>query len=144
MPSLADLLAQVEQPKRPRIFVSYQHDLDQPYYEQFSQMFHDAYECVFNKSLDDPVDSTNTDYIMQRIRDENISGTSCTFVLVGTTSHERKYIDRKIKATLDKEHGLIGVQLPNVVPNYLTGRVVVPSRLSANINSGYALWLSWH
>ena len=142
MPYLADLLAQIQQPKRPRIFVSYQHDPDQPYYDKFSQLFHDAYECVFDNSLDDPVDSTNTDYIMQRIRDEYITGTSCTIVLVGPTSYQRKYLDWEIKATLDKEHGLIGVRLPTA-PVTPDNKVVVPRRLHANIQSGYALSLSW-
>lgn len=45
-------------------------------------------------------------------------------------------------ATLQDEHGLIGVQLPTapVTPN---NTVNVPLRLNDNINSGYALWLSW-
>jgi hypothetical protein len=152
---LADLLANI-QPKpptpswdnvfaglkitlRPRIFVSYQHSSDQYYYNLFSQAFHDAYETVYDNSLRDEIDSDDNDYIIQRIRDEFITGTSCTVVLVGPTSYQRKYIDWEIKATLDKQHGLIGLQLPNVVPNY-RGMVTLPGRLNANINCGYALW----
>ena len=141
-PSLADVIIQ---PKRPRIFVSYQHSSDQYYYNLFSQTFHDAYETIYDNSLRNEIDSDDNDYIIQRIRDEFITGTSCTIVLVGPTSYQRKYLDWEIKATLDKEHGLIGVQLPNVVPAP-NGMVLIPPRLNANINSGYALWqgISWH
>jgi hypothetical protein len=160
-PSLSELLAAIQpppQPKpfdlskfieylppvtiRPRIFASYQHATDQYYYNEFSRIFHDTHECVYDGSLDDEIDSNDHDYIKQRIRDEFIAGTSCTVVLVGPTSYQRKHIDWEIKATLDKEHGLIGVQLPNLTiqPNTT---VIVPDRLHFNIRSGYALWLTW-
>jgi hypothetical protein len=149
-PSLADLirpaptlntsfLAELLKPKRPRIFVSYQHSSDQYYYNLFSSTFHDSYEAVYDNSLRDEVDSEDTEYIIQRIRDEFITGTSCTIVLVGPTSYQRKYIDWEIKATLDREHGLIGLQLPNVIPDN-NGIVLVPPRFNVNINSDYALW----
>jgi hypothetical protein len=51
-------------------------------------------------------------------------------------------VDWEIKATLDKQHGLVGVQLPNLVANS-QGLVYLPTRLNANINSGYARWISW-
>jgi hypothetical protein len=79
---------------------------------------------------------------MQSIRDSNISGTSCTIVLCGTVTHGRKYVDWEIKGTLDKEHGLVGVQLPTA-PITTTNLVTVPMRLSENINSGYAVWVGW-
>lgn len=131
--------------KRPRIFFSYQHATDQYYYHEFSRIFHDTHECVYDSSLDDEIDSDDHDYIKQRIRDEFISGTSCTIVLIGPTTYQRKHVDWEIKATLDKQHGLIGIQLPNVVPDPY-GRVLVPTRFNANINSGYALWqgFTWH
>ena len=154
-PSLADLIAAMQprppllgdyftETKRPKIFVSYQHSTDQYYYNEFSRIFHEGYESIYDNSLARSIDSDNSDYVIQRIRDEFITGTSCTIVLVGPTSFQRKYLDWEIKATLDKEHGLIGIQLPNVFPDY-NGIVRVPPRLNANINSGYALWqeLSW-
>lgn len=127
---------------RPKIFFSYQHATDQYYYNEFSRLFHDTHECVYDNSLDDEIDSDDDDYIKQRIRDEFITGTSCTVVLVGPTSYQRKHLDWEIKATLDKQHGLIGVRLPNL-PVQPNNTVVVPSRLHHNIRSGYALWLTW-
>jgi len=49
---------------------------------------------------------------MRGIRENFITGTSCTIVLCGAQTHLRKYVHWEIKATLDKEHGLIGVNLP--------------------------------
>jgi hypothetical protein len=79
---------------------------------------------------------------MRRIREDHIRGSSCTVVLVGRDTPLRKYVDWEIMATLETDHGLIGVQLPTapLTPN---NTVNVPARLSDNINSGYALWLSW-
>lgn len=163
-PSLADLLIKIQpqpQPKpfdvsildgilpkvtlRPRIFVSYQHSCDQYYYNEFSRIFHDNYETVYDTSLERRIDSEDSEYVMQRIRDEYLTGTSCTIVLIGPTTYQRKFIDWEIKATLDKEHGLIGIQLPNLAPNYLN-QVLLPERLTANIKSGYALWqgFTWY
>lgn len=50
----------------------------------------------------------------------------------------RKYVDWEIKATLDKQHGLIGVKLPTLqVRNNGCGK---PARLQDNIDTGYAVW----
>jgi hypothetical protein len=142
-PPLGDYLANyLAETKRPRIFASYQHATDQYYYNEFSRIFHDTHECVYDSSLDTALDSDDHDYIKQRIRDEFIAGTSCTVVLVGPTSYQRKHIDWEIKATLDKQHALIGVQLPNL-PLQPNNTVIVPDRLHSNIKSGYALWLTW-
>jgi hypothetical protein len=130
--------------KHPRVFVSYQHSSDQTYYDQFSKAFHDIYEFIYDNSLARQIDSDNPEYVIQRIRDEFITGTSCTVVLIGPTSYQRKYLDWEIKATLDKEHGLIGIQLPNLTANF-SGQVTGPIRFAQNVQSGYALWheISW-
>lgn len=129
---------------RPRrsVFVSYHHGGDQPYYDAFSRTFHDTYETVRDNSLERAIDSDNVDYVRRQIREKYITGTSCTFVLVGARTCGRKYVDWEIEASLDKYHGLIGVQLPTL-PVDAQGKVQVPERLSDNINSGYALWISW-
>lgn len=127
---------------RRKIFVSYHHRGDQEYYNAFSKVFHDTYETIYDNSLERSIDSDNVDYVMRRIREDYIEGTSCTIVLVGKDTWGRKYVDWEIMATLEKEHGLIGVQLPTLPINE-QGRVNVPSRLSENINSDYALWGSW-
>lgn len=128
--------------KRRKVFVSYHHQGDQYYYDAFSLMFHDQFETVFDNSVDRLIDSDASEYIMRRIREEFISGTSCTIVLCGAETPWRKYVDWEIKATLDKQHGLVGINLPTnpVMPN---SRYRVPERLHDNIESGYATWESW-
>lgn len=127
---------------RRKIFLSYHHKHDQAYYNAFSKAFHDTYEAVTDNSLEREVDSDDVDYVMRRIRENHISGTSCTILLVGTETYARKYVDWEIKATLDKEHGLIGVYLPNAAKNS-EGEIIVPSRFLDNYKSGYAVWTSW-
>ena len=129
-------------PVRRRIFISYHHAHDQAYYDALSKTLHDKMDLVFDNSLDREIDSENTDYVIQRIRDDFISGTSCTIVLCGPETQQRKYVDWEIKATLDKSHGLIGMALPTVSRN-LQGQSLVPDRLASNYHSGYAAWKSW-
>lgn len=136
------LVESLFQPIKRKIFVSFHHGGDQAYYNAFSNAFADEYETITDNSLEDPVDSEDVDYVMGRIREDYIRGTSCTIVLVGEQTWGRKYVDWEIKATLDKEHGLIGVQLPSLRPN-AAGTVSVPDRLHDNIASGYALWITW-
>jgi hypothetical protein len=125
-----------------KVFVSYHHDGDQPYYDAFARFFADTHEVLADNSLDRIIDSEDVDYVMRRIREDYICGSSCTVVLVGRDTPLRKYVDWEIMATLQDEHGLVGVQLPTapIRPNNV---VSVPPRLNDNIKSGYALWLSW-
>lgn len=129
-------------PVRPRVFVGYHHAGDQVYYDSFSKHFHDTHEVVFDNSLERRVDSDNPDYVRRRIREHHISGTSCTVVLVGRDTWGRKYVDWEIDATLEMQHGLIGVQLPTL-PVSFGNKVSVPGRLHDNIVSGFALWIHW-
>jgi hypothetical protein len=125
-----------------KIFVSFHHGGDQAYYDAFSKAFHDTYDVIYDNSLERVIDSEDVGYVMQRIRDKHITGSSCTIVLVGKDTWGRKYVDWEIKATLDKSHGLIGVQLPTAIAGS-DGKVSVPGRLYDNIQSGFALWISW-
>jgi len=125
-----------------KVFISYHHHGDQCYYNEFSRIFHDTYDVIMDNSLDRTIDSEDVNYVIQRIRDNFITGTSCTIVLVGKDTWGRKYVDWEIKTTLDKYHGLIGIQLPTL-PITPSNTVVVPDRLNDNIASGYALWLTW-
>lgn len=99
---------------RRKVFVSYHHGGDQAYYNAFSKTFHSTYDVITDNSLEREVDSDDVDYVMRRIREDYITGSSCTIVLVGKETYARKYVDWEIKATLDKQHGLIGVQLPTL------------------------------
>lgn len=140
--SLAGLAAALYKPTRRKVFISYHHGGDQAFYDEFSRFFHGQFETVFDNSLERQIDSDNVDYVMQRIRDNHLTGTSCTIVLIGALTHQRKYIDWEIKATLAKQHGLLGVVLPTHVLN-TAGQIVVPDRFLDNVNTGYASWAHW-
>jgi len=126
---------------RRSIFISYYHHGNQAYYDEFSRLFSGSYGIVRDNSLDRIIDSDDTNYVRQTIRQDYITGTSCTFVLCGTMTPYRKYVDWEIKATLDKQHGLIGVKLPELV--IVNNGCHKPARLQDNIDSKYAIWTHW-
>ena len=136
--SLADILL----PTKRKIFVSYHHDNDQIYKNILVRAFAQQFEIITDNSLSRALDSDDPDYVSRRIRENHISGSSCTIVLCGSETRWRKYVDWEIKATLDKEHGIIGVHLPTNLPDSLGG-VHKPDRLQDNIDSGYAVWIDW-
>lgn len=129
--------------KKRSIFVSYHHYRDQFYYDEFSRLFSETYDVIQDNSVSRAFDSDDSEYVMRRIRENHITGTSCTIVLIGPETRWRKYIDWEIKATLDKQHALIGIHLPHnpIAPN---GGTHKPDRLQDNIDSGYALWVQWN
>ena len=123
------------------VFVSYHHAGDQDYYDHFAGVFAGAYQIIRDNSLRQEISSDDPDYTMRRIREEFLTGTSCTIVLCGRETPWRKFVDWEIKATLDKEHGLVGIALPTNPVN--GGKVRVPDRFFDNYRSGYAIWVSW-
>lgn len=124
---------------RRRVFVSYHHGGDRHYYDAFSQMFAGDFAVVSDTSVDRAIESDNAEYVMRKIREEYLTGSSCTIVLCGAETRSRKFVDWEIKATLDKEHGLIGIQLPTNP----FGRLLAPDRLEDNLQTQYALWIQW-
>jgi hypothetical protein len=92
------------------------------------------------------INSGDSDYVMRRIREDKIAGTSCTIVLIGKCTWARRYVDWEIAATLrnfddSQRGGLIGVQLPSAQDH---GWATLPPRLDLNITkdndveTGYA------
>lgn len=82
------------------------------------------------KYLDEWIDSDDIDYVIQRIREEYIRGSSVTLFLIGTHSSEyegldslgrskQSFIIRELQATLfdgknNRMSGLIGIVLPEM------------------------------
>ncbi|SRR6266498_1555336 len=128
---------------KPKVFVSYHHEGDRQYYYEFTRMFGDSYDVCHDNSVDRIIDSDDSDYVIRTIREEYLTGTSCTIVLCGAQTRWRKFVDWEIKASLDKQHALIGVNLPTNPCDSL-GRFHKPDRLQDNIDSGFALWVEWN
>ncbi len=139
---LSEFLKQLGLPEKRKIFVSYHHAGDQAYYDALAKMCDDC-DFLTDRSVSRLIKSDDPEYQERRIREEYMSGTSVTLVLCGAQTYQRKFVDWEIYATLYKEKGLIGVRLPLVVPDPMTGKVTVPFRLHTNIESGYALWRTW-
>jgi hypothetical protein len=139
---LSSLFRGIQPPVKRSVFVSYHHGGDQAYYNAFTKAFDDTYDILFDNSLERQIDSDNANYVLQRIRDNFVKGSSCTIVLCGKETPWRKYVDWEIKATLDMKHGLIGINLPTN-PKTNNARYTVPDRLYDNIQSGYAIWTTW-
>jgi len=128
--------------RKRKIFISYHHEGDQYYYDVFSELFCDQLDLVYDHSLDRLIESRDPDYVMRRIRENFLRGASVTIVLCGAETYLRKYVDWEICTSLNQEMGLIGVQLPTLLPD-IGNIVYVPDRLYDNIQSGYAIWTNW-
>lgn len=50
-------------PTKRKIFISYHHEGDQNYYENFSSLFSDTYDIVFDNSLERSIDSDDPQYV---------------------------------------------------------------------------------
>ena len=124
-----------------KIFVSYHHGGDQQYYETFSKTFADTYDMIYDNSLERKIDSDDAEYILRQIREKYLTGTSCTVVLVGASTWGRKFVDWEIEATLQKQHGLIGLVLPTLP--IVNNTANIPDRFWDNVSSGYAHWQMW-
>ncbi|SCX26033.1 hypothetical protein DSM25558_3915 [Agrobacterium sp. DSM 25558] len=131
----------VQPPKRRKVFVSYHHKNDQAAYNSFSAHFHDGLETITDNSLERAIDSASFDYIMRRIRDHYLHGSSCTIVLCGLDTPRRRYVDWEIQASLAQEMGLIGIGLPSI--SWEGTGTWKPARLQDNIDAGYATWVLW-
>lgn len=125
-----------------KIFVSYHHDNDRYFFDEFRRLFASRYEISDDASVERTTGSDDAEGIVRNLRANYIAGTEHTIVLCGLLTPWRKFVDWEIKATLDEAHGLIGINLPTN-PAGAQGRYIVPGRLSDNLRSGYAVLLQW-
>lgn len=126
---------------RRSVFVSYHHGGDQAFYDNLSALTDDRLQLIRDNSLERRIDSADNTYILRRIREYHLHGSSCTVVLCGANTWRRKWVDWEIHASLDQQMSLVGVWLPTL-PLEGTG-TRKPARLQDNIDRGYAQWLSW-
>lgn len=127
---------------KPKVFVSYHHERDQLYYDWFTRTFDDGYDIITDTSIERRIDSDDSDYQQQVIREQHITGSSITIVLCGAETGKRRWIDWEIHMTLNKQHALLGIALPTAVKDH-QGNIIVPDRLYTNYTSGYAHWIHW-
>ena len=117
---------------RHKCFLSY-HAADAEQVLKFVESFESV---LITKCLgvdeDDPwIDSEDTDYIMDRIRDKYLRDSTVTVVLVGDCTWSRKYIDWEVYSSLRRDrlnrlNGLLAIQLPGASGS-------LPARVSDNV-----------
>jgi hypothetical protein len=125
---------------RRKVFISYYHG-DRALAQHFVNAFGSSNGVFIPKALGldydgaDRINSQNTDYVMDQIRERCIDDSSVQIVLLGRCTHSRRYIDWEIKRSLLAGNGLLGILLPPNTSAHL------PERFQANYSkdgSGYA------
>ena len=101
--------------------------------EAFISSFSSAFipKVLGANNNDDFIDSTNTEYVMQRIKEKYLQDSTVTIVLLGNCTHSRRYIDWEIKSSLRRganlPNGLMGISLPST-----NNSVILPERFRSN------------
>jgi hypothetical protein len=121
-------------PIRRKCFISYHH-ADHAEVIEFIEHFGRA--NFIHRAItmpEDVVNSSDTDYVMRRIRELYIQDSTVTIVLVGKCTWARKFVDWEVQASLrPPANGLLVILLDSAsVPP-------LPARVKANIDSGYAI-----
>ena len=87
---------------------------------------------MIDKSLDEPINSDDEDYIMCKIREDYLADSTVTIYLIGEYSAENSflqdqtYIKRELQASLyngenNTKNGILGVVLPNMYDRIYKG-----------------------
>lgn len=90
---------------------------------------------MIDKSLNTPINSTDEDYIMRKIREDYLSDSTVTIHLIGEYSAENSlyenqaYIKRELQASLyngenNTKNGILGIILPNMYDKIFKGSEV--------------------
>lgn len=139
---------------RHKVFVSYHHENDQAYRDEFEILFSDIFDIIVSRSVQigdlDP--QLTTDTIRQRIRDEYLRDSTVTVVLIGAETWKRKHVDWEIGSSIRQTQysprsGLLGILLPTYPrpygePEAYVGSTI-PPRLYDNIQCGFAKIYNW-
>jgi len=123
---------------RRKVFISH-YRADRTEVDAFIRNFSNVFiaKVLGANSNDDFIDSSDTNYVMQRIRELYLQNSTVTIVLLGACTHSRRYIDWEIKSSLRQGEytpsGLMGIVLPS-----RGNKAILPERLKANWNKNHA------
>lgn len=139
-----------ESATRHKCFISY-HGADAEEVLAFVENYDDVFiPRVIGITSDDPaIESSDSDYIMDRIREKYLQDSTVTIVMIGSCTWSRKFIDWEIYSSLrrgkiNRLNGVMALQLPSVAGS--GGKL--PARLSDNIlgvkgEDGYARYWTY-
>ena len=93
---------------------------------------------MVDKSLDDPIQSNDEDYILRKIREDYLADSTVTIHLIGEYSaellgkEEHRFIKRELQASLynsqsNSRNAILGVVLPSVLDAIYKGSYVCPT-----------------
>lgn len=121
---------------RHKCFISY-NSHDKNAVDDFCNQFEGTFIRRGIQMEEDIINSDNTDYVMQRIRQLYLQDSTVTIVLVGKCTWARRFVDWEVQSSLRKSksgpppNGLVAIQLWKT---YTT----LPNRVNQNVDSGYA------
>lgn len=133
---------------RHRCFISYHHD-DEAEVSDFINTFDHGHDVLISRGIGasmpgDVINSTDRDYIMQRVRDLYLNDSTVTIVMIGRCTWARKFVDWEVAASLrntanSRRNGLMAITLPSVA-DYTARKL--PPRVDDNVigEDGYARW----
>ena len=118
-----------------KCFISY-NAADKDAVDKFCEKFSGSFIRRGLKMEDDIIDSTNTDYVMQRIRSLYLKDSTVTIVLIGKCTWARRFVDWEVQASLRNPadgypNGVVAIQLWD---SYQT----LPNRVNLNVKSEYS------
>lgn len=127
---------------RRKVFISYHHK-DQDEVEEFVDNFGDVFitRALGLEMTQEIINSTDTDYVMRKIRELYLTDSTVTIVMIGKCTWSRRYVDWEIQASLRHgdivtPNGLLGIVLPSANSN-----PIPPERLERNLGEdNYANW----
>lgn len=118
-----------------KCFISY-HKADKNAVDEFCDKFSGSFIYRGIQMEEDIIDSDNTDYVMQRIRQLYLQDSTVTIVLIGKCTWARRFVDWEVQASLRQPkdgypNGLLAIQLWESYNS-------LPNRVDINVDSGYA------
>ncbi len=105
---------------------------DEDYKSEIQKMKDEGKLDYIDKSLDEAIDSDDSDYIMRKIREDYLSDSTVTIFLIGSHSkeslgwEEQQFIKRELQASLydgenNSRSGILGVVLPEMYDSIYKG-----------------------
>lgn len=145
---LLSVPSEAQKAVRHKCFVSF-HQPDETEASEFVEKFQDAFipRVLGVSAEDDFINSDNTDYIMDQIRERYLTDSTVTIVLIGKCTWARRYVDWEVYSTLrndknNRRSGLIAITLPSAAD--YSGKQL-PPRVADNVDDskGYARWYKY-
>jgi hypothetical protein len=134
-----------------KVFVSYHHENDQKYRNQFEDLLQNSGISILKSVQMGDIDpDIQTDTIRRKIRDEYLRDSTVTVVLVGAETWKRKHVDWEIGSSIrdtqfNPRSGLLGILLPTY-PLFSKNQFdphTIPPRLYYNIECKFAEMRPW-